>query len=267
MSWVDVPGRGWRDFLSKASDLVEAVAIERPYLCRGQSNAAWSLTPSLLRCFRLRTTQRKLIEVERAALKTYKPEARAFVPGHVLPTDDSDILSWWTIMQHYGAPTRLLDWTPSPYVAAYFAVTGHYGKDGAIWFVNNRVLNEAMGNTEEKDRFADAGPLDEYFLRVGNSSKLHTLKQETPTDRMIAQSGLFTVSERVTDDHAKVIDGALSESGKSDLLYGRLIIRAKDKSEFLLHLHAMGVKASTLFPGIDGVGRSVKEIVELHRTF
>ena len=48
---------------------------------------------------------------------------------------------WLFIMRHYKAPTRLLDWTESPLVAIYFAVTEHLNLDGAIWILDPLKLN------------------------------------------------------------------------------------------------------------------------------
>lgn len=265
MSWIDVSVRGWRDFLGKATDLVEAIAFQQPYLCRGQGDRKWDLRPSLLRNFPRRVSQNKVVEFERAAIDSYIPEAQAFLPRHVLPKDNSDVLSWWTIMQHYQAPTRLLDWSASPYVAAYFAVTEALDKDGAVWFFDNKILSEEMGNIDPPEQLKQEKDLDKYFMKVGNRSRLHTVKQNAPTDRMIAQHTLFTVSERVTDDHAKVIDAAMVGSGRSNLRYGRLIIRAKDKPIFLLHLHTLSIRASRLFPGIDGIGKTIGELARLQK--
>jgi len=47
--------------------------------------------------------------------------ASQYIPENLIP-DDEDLVGWWQLMQHYRAPTRLLDWTRSPYVATYFAV-------------------------------------------------------------------------------------------------------------------------------------------------
>jgi len=71
-----------------------------------------------------------------------------------------DVLYWWVVMQSYGAPTRLLGWSWSPYVAACFAVEKGWSQDedkaeGAIWAFDVNARNQAVlrqgGNPELTD--------------------------------------------------------------------------------------------------------------------
>src|SRR5207302_2041956 len=51
----------------------------------------------------------------------------------------ADRLGWWEVMQHHGAPTRLLDWTRSPFVAVWFALSSNAGGgDAALWVIDLR---------------------------------------------------------------------------------------------------------------------------------
>ena len=264
MSWVDKRVTGWMDFVREAQKIITRVALNEHLMCRGQADRSWTLRPSLLRSYRARASQRDLIVMEEAGLETFKYEAWAYAGDERLPKD-GDIIEWWVLMQHYGAPTRMLDWTPSPYVACYFAVIDEPKRDGAVWFCENIALNEAMGNTD-KYYFRDKEDhLDEFFLKVRNPARLHTYRPERPTARVIAQSGQMTVCEKVNEDHDLLIDGALTGSGKSRLQHGRLIIPKHLKREFQLYLDTMNINATSLFPGIDGIGRRIKELTVLHK--
>jgi hypothetical protein len=87
-------------------------------------------------------------------------------------------------------------------------------------------------------------------------------------DRIVAQQGTFTVSVDVLADHGAVIDDVLAPTTGSgtDITYLKLILPANLKPEFMLHLRYMNIAAHSLFPGADGLGRSVADIIRIgHR--
>src|SRR5262245_24343267 len=110
------PGRRRRSFL---------LSLESRYVFRGMRSAEWDLVTSLDRTAIYRHTDAEavLINSFRRSLPASLDDAP---PAH-------DLVSWLALMRHYGLPSRLLDCTESPSVAAYFAVEPAPGGDFAIW--------------------------------------------------------------------------------------------------------------------------------------
>ena len=74
----------------------------------------------------------------------------------------NEVLDWLALMQHYGAPTRLLDWTRSPYVALYFALE-KADKESAVWAINREWLeNKSTGLIREHDQYLTNTTWDHY---------------------------------------------------------------------------------------------------------
>lgn len=128
------------------TDLMQQLAgASEEWLFRGQENFDWKLATRLerdLARWPLRVDEGAKLEAEAEALNTFVAKAR-----HVLPEiHEEDYLGWLSVMQHYGAPTRLLDWTRSPFVACYFSCCGPGNEDGAIWMLHEPHCRLAHGD-------------------------------------------------------------------------------------------------------------------------
>src|ERR1017187_7723098 len=110
--------------------------------------------------------------VETNLLKRFKDQAVAYIK--FAPENDWE---WMAIAQHHGLPTRLLDWTTNPLVAAFFAVESASNTDGAIYAYR---LRHFINTYETLDPFNPGKLMKKYIPR-------HI------TNRITAQSGLFTI--------------------------------------------------------------------------
>lgn len=201
---------------------------------------------------------KQALDVEEELLKQFRAQSHLHLKNYPVP-DPTDLLYWWPLMQHHGAPTRLLDWTASPYVAAYFATVSHWNEDGAIWFVHPRTLAEESEKAPSLEL-----PLHELWLTPTATESVIAIPALMQSDRMIAQQGHFTLCFNVLGDQSQLLAKATVEhiSPERDI-FGKFIIPSDRKPEFLRQLRAMNVTATSLFPGLDGLGRSLAEVARL----
>jgi hypothetical protein len=157
----------------------------------------------------------------------------------------------------------VLDWTSSPYVAAYFAVEDHWSSDAVVWVVHGPALQEEMNSKYPKFELHRIDTIDP-LLDSEAPPHLSIMRRLRTTERMVAQQGYFTICRLPTIDHAQIIAESLN-NGSGKLLLLRIVIPQALKPDFLFRLRAMNIASNALFPGIDGVGRSISELVRLHR--
>jgi hypothetical protein len=146
MSWPRRECKNWKEFNELVGPVTNYAPSGYGTLFRGQACSEWPLKHSLSRKLSSSMDAESRIDAEMEAMKRFQQQAYLLI-GPSLLSERDDLLGWWAAMQHYGAPTRLLDWTKSPYVALYFAVVDQPEKDGAVWLFNLGALMEAM---EEK---------------------------------------------------------------------------------------------------------------------
>jgi len=125
--WPEQVLSSWAHLSRIAAELAKVGKGLPAYLCRGQSDATWDLRPSLVRLFPKGITSLEALAVEKRALEGFIAQAHLHLPASWLPPPmpPSGLGEWWALMQHYSAPTRLLDWTYSLFASAYFAVSSH----------------------------------------------------------------------------------------------------------------------------------------------
>ena len=159
--------------------------------------------------------------VERAIFKNFKRRARQFID--TAPMTDWDLLA---LAQHHGLPTRLLDWTTNPLVAAYFAVTSQPGDADARIYACR-----APGFAD----MASGSPLE--------CDRLCTFVPSAITPRIVAQRGLFTVHPHPTRPWRVL--------GAPDL--PSFDVAARFKAFFTGKLFQLAIEASSVKFDLDGI--------------
>ncbi|QOX79620.1 FRG domain-containing protein [Trichlorobacter lovleyi] len=112
-----------------------------PYVFRGQCDADWALSTSLERCFK-RFNPPLNIPHNREYWMLHEFKRKYHLYSSTSPSE-TDNFEWLAIMQHHGCPTRLLDFTYSIFLAAFFSVIDAE-TDSAIWAINQWDLKESL---------------------------------------------------------------------------------------------------------------------------
>ena len=232
---------------------------ERVY--RGQADSGWHLQPSLDRAVPKRYRFKDRREEEDKYIRSFCNQAR-----QLLGRDERNYLDYperrelrMTIMQHYGAPTRLLDWTKTRAIAAYFACIHKENLNGTIWWINAEEVVEWLTprweGWEYKRRESDR-PSERQIILDGriDDPKAPDFVSMTylpdPFKRVKDQDGLFTFGSQLGLAHDFQLKAQLKKGS-----YGRVVIPADLKTEVIQELERIRIDAISLeYAGADRVG-------------
>jgi len=260
MEWPVHEVKSWKEFHDFINHLTSHGRHYIPWIFRGQSNFKWPLHPPLLRIIKeTKTSLKKLCGIEFGSYLQFRSHYRLY--GDNVLHEESSVLAWWMEMQHFSFPTRLLDWSSSPYVAAYFAVNELPNHDGALWFCWDNLI----GSPNFRENFERYG--DDHF-NENQDLNLYVLMGANYNARSTAQQGMFTVCTNPLGEHDVLMHKAITNyqtnysGGKTPILYGKVKIPHHLKPEFMMHLNYMNINAKALFPGLDGLGKYSKECIQ-----
>jgi hypothetical protein len=217
-------------------DLFGNSPIRDRFIFRGQGNAEWTLSSTFDRSFPdYKHKERE--DLAKRLIENFKDECRAEHKYKALIENDNnnEIMA---LAQHFGLPTRLLDWSSSPYVSAFFAFQSHFfaminGRSSscnvAIWILdtNNYIWSETNG--------------------------VQVLQLKTwDNERLRNQQGWFTLSRTPfpsLEEYVKNFDGA------EDALK-KLTLPSSLAAEAISDLDLMGINSGSLFPDLEGRARA-----------
>lgn len=232
---------------------------------RGHADESWPLLSRLSRHFRAFGIHPRAWSAQEARiLRIFRRKAHHFL-SHV--PEQHDHFQWLALMQHHGAPTRLLDLTWSPYVAAFFALE-RATTDAAVWAFNApqisfaRSISIAGGGTIRPSRLRiwDLDTFDRLFLR-GSRPFVLIAEPYLMNSRLIAQSGTFAIPGTLAMPIEEILG---SYQNSSDLLVKLILPHRKVREQAMQELYQMGITNATLFPDLDGLARSLAYELEYH---
>ena len=266
-------------------------------LFRGTPYDRFELLPSLPRCRDARKwlSRGLLLHIERHTTLRFQQQS-LFYDDFKRPPDE-DFPSWWEIMQNHGARTRLLDWTISEFLALYFAVADNPDRDGMVWMVHPGALQDRMaeqfpnqyppkGNKTELMCELPDEPLpqghvpkalreahmkadsakERKYRRIAGQIGRHLIFRPSTyyNKRMAAQRGWFSIAADPMADHGEIIGQAFGGQGMENRWWcHRVVIPREAKSAILRDLYHMNTTGETVFCGLDGLGKSASELVDL----
>ncbi len=248
------------------------------WVFRGQRDARWDITSSLERAIpaSLRGDSNdkknqaligKFLEDSELPLFDRFSERLDQYVGAEAGADS--ILGKLALMQHHGVPTRLIDFTKSPYVATFFAVEDATDLDGncALWAISadwcqqKSVLAVRKKNKFTKENFPDNADfslddiLDEAIFKL-NLPLVAPLLPLKLNARIASQQGLFLCPGDLTVTFMENLR-SLGEDELPNVLY-KIVFPNFWRAQILHDLNNMNIGPQTLFPGLDGFARSIK---------
>jgi hypothetical protein len=220
---------------------------------RGHGDVDWPLVPGWYRAAQSSSGLGADYYGEGTLLEQFRLHAPMYIERQ--PSSDWE---WLFLMQHYGLPTRLLDWTESSLIALYFAIRDNPGqRDAAVWVLSPWWLNrETFGEyalfPADDPRASEHAP-----LRPGGRLTGRLPLAITPiraSSRIAAQRGVFTIHGR----ERGALDRLARRRGPHRPCLLRLVVPKNDVRSIRRELAVAGISESIVFPELAGLCRELK---------
>lgn len=228
---------------------------------RGVGKHTHKLTPSIFRNSAIDNSD-KLFDVEKKLITRFEERSVPYLQNKL---DPWELLF---LMQHYGMPTRLLDWTENPLIALFFALSsarkndaGIYDQDAAVWVLSPSKWNQFVFSHQSYQ----GGAMSPSELSINGAYGLKSTKEninEIPaailgihnSPRIVAQRGSFCIFGKSLDPMEDIFS---TRAFDNDALK-KLIIPANSIAPLLNKIIWMGITDSVIYPGLEGLARETK---------
>ena len=255
--------------------------IKKLFMYRGHASAEYKLIPSIFRKYKKENDKKEYYKYflldENEMYMHFIKEAKSYIKN-IDDNTNEGYLEWLVYAQHFGVPTRLLDFTHNPLVALYFACSKEEEDDGTVWIFNlinyrnfhSKLLkNEANVNKNTTRNELIYEIISELKNGTLNCSKFPI--QFIPyylDERMSTQASSFLLWGRPFEDMiekenyiniSSAKNGVSIEyEGKSEEFILKILIPHEKKKTILEELDLLGVNPKSIFPGLDGIGKYIE---------
>lgn len=249
--------RNWPDF-------VEIIAtLDRNWIFRGDLESRGLVTSLERACASWDLQLKSAPKIERQLVREFKRHPETVRLG----LEHDDDLCWYAAMQHYGVPTRLLDWTYSPFVAAHFAfdrLLSTLPNDGegepqqaAIWALDTRALSNVLKKGVLKNYWRlyqkkDSKSFIELYVKRRRPIQfLGVVNPLRLNERLSIQQGLFLCPGDIRCSWVENLEATGTKTGTTRLF----VMDAAVIDDAFKALSRMNVTSRSLFPGLDGFAK------------
>lgn len=249
---------------------------DRRFIYRGCSKASYELLPSIFR----KQQDGNVVNSKYLSLTSEKGLLEEFIgyASSILDIPPTKYVRWAEYAQHFGVPTRFLDWTNNPLVALYFACSNESNNDcdGCVWLFHIVNYRRSLVNYEEKINKKES--IEESINNLINDVKDDVYKMPIVyqpyyvDNRMKAQDSVFMawgsndnslenmlmnckhLKKVYTTDHSCTV----SEIVGNGILF-KIEIPKENKLKLLRELDTVAINEMSLFPGLDGIGKYIEK--------
>jgi hypothetical protein len=247
------PIKSWNELMAAENEFGDY-----KWAFRGQDTLAFPATSLERHCKALGLTGDAISDLE---IKLIRDFARRYhLYGGSAPPKKGHTLEWLALMQHYGAPTRLLDFTYSFLFAAYFALETS-DACSVIWALNETRLTDAAKKlisdenlVSRYQKVRDGAPFRDLYMNRPPRKFVDSANPIRLNERLTIQQGLFLAPGDVTatfEDNLRVLPDHVN-------MLIQIIIDHSCRFEVLSKLHQFGINRATLFPGLEGFAHSLR---------
>ena len=219
---------------------------------RGLSSADYSLETTLMRL------GGEYDKLERHLLRNFRKYA------HRNMVEKDSIWHWLTLAQHHGLPTRMLDWTYSPFAALHFTTANidKFNEDGVVWAVNyahtqkhlpanlSNKLDQEGANIFTVELLSESIKSLEGFDALGDDDFAIFVEPPSIDDRIVNQHALFSIMPNPK--------GRIDNLLEKHQIGRKIIIPSHLKWEIRDKLDQINITERVLFPGLDGLSTWLK---------
>jgi hypothetical protein len=240
------------------------------FIYRGHADSSWKLESTLERTIGDKWSSDLAKKFEEHYLNLFKSKYHIYNGNEHEPKSK---LAWLSVMQHYGAPTRLIDFTESPYIALYFALEAYnplLKNDLAVYAIDyNSIMDESLAYISKRDssfkktRHEIIGKQDELFDDVVDRFSYEVVWITEPLElnaRIDRQSGTFLIS----GDKEKRIEDLLVSKMYNNVPIKKIVIPSSIYENIYALLRKMNINAKTIYGDLGGLAKSIKMDMQVH---